>query len=152
MNRLTMGAVLGGATVFFFDPQQGEGRRRRVQSFWRENRDTAVEIGGGVSQAAGSIRPLVRRVKGGLERGDWADNGGSSWMPKVTKGFILAAALGGAVAYFLHPQDGLVRRQRVLSFLGEQQDAVKAGFGSVQKAVKTDEAKAVEYVGTNGRR
>jgi hypothetical protein len=69
MDRITIGAPLGGAAIYFLDSQRGEDRRRRVQSFWRENRDTAFEVGGGLSQAAESVRPLVRRVKRGLGEG-----------------------------------------------------------------------------------
>jgi hypothetical protein len=136
MNRFTIGAALGGAAVYFFDPLQGEDRRRRVQSLWRENRDTAVQVGGGVSQAAESMRPLVRRVKRGLEQGDWAQDAGASWVPAVT-GVAVATAFGGALIYFLDPQNGLVRRKRVLTFLGEEQDTLKEGFRSVQKAAGT---------------
>jgi hypothetical protein len=70
MDRITIGAALGGAAVYFLDPQRGEDRRRRVQSFWRENRDTTFEVGDEVSQAAESMRPLVRRMKRGFGRGD----------------------------------------------------------------------------------
>ena len=128
MSRFTIGAALGGAAVFFFDPLQGKDRRRRVQSLWRENRDTALEVGGGVSQAAESMRPLVRRMKRRLEQGDWAEDAGASWVPAVT-GMVVATAFGGALVYFLDPQNGLVfldpqnglvRRQRVLTFLGEE--------------------------------
>jgi hypothetical protein len=160
MSRFTIGAALGGAAVYFFDPLQGEDRRRRVQSLWRENRDTALEVGGGLSQAAESMRPLVRRVKRGLEQGDWAEDAGASWVPAVT-GIVVATAFGGALVYFLDPQNGLVRRQRILTFLGEEQGAFKEGFRSVQKAAGTvkqrakhgvDEvSKAVEEVRVKGR-
>lgn len=132
MNRVTIGAALGGAAVYFFDPQRGEDRRRRVQSLWRENRDTALEVERGVSQSAESMRPLVRRMKHGLERGDWAEGRGPNWVPGVT-GIIIAAALGGALVYFLDPENGLVRRQRVLSFLGEQQGALRRAFVATRK-------------------
>ncbi len=161
MSRLTIGAALGGAAVYFFDPQQGENRRRQVQALWRENRGPALAVGGGASQAAESMRPLVRRVKRGIERGDWAEDGGRNWMPGLTTGVVIAAALGGALVYFLDPQNGLVRRQRVLSFMGERQGAVKARLGSAQKAASTvkprakqavDEAsEAVVDVGAKGR-
>lgn len=114
MDRITIGAALGGAAVYFLDPQRGEDRRRRVQSFWRENRDTAFEVGGGVSQAAESVRPLVRRVKRGFGRGDWTEGGGPNWVPGVTA-IIIAAALGSALMYFLDPENGPGRRQRLLS-------------------------------------
>jgi hypothetical protein len=57
MDRITIGAALGGAAVYFLDPQRGEDRRRRVQSFWRENRDTTFEVGDEVSQAAECLDP-----------------------------------------------------------------------------------------------
>lgn len=114
MNRITIGAALGGAAVYFLDPQRGEDRRERLQSFWRENRDTAFEVGGGVSQAAESVRPLVRRVKRGFGRGPWTEGGRPNWVPRVTV-IVIAAALGGALMYFLDPENGPGRRQRVLS-------------------------------------
>jgi hypothetical protein len=114
MDRITIGAALGGAAVYFLDPQRREDRRRRVQSFWRKNRDTALEVGGGVSQAAESVRPLVRRVKRGFGRGDWTEGGRPNWVPGVTA-IVIAAALGSAVMYFLDPENGPRRRQRVLS-------------------------------------
>ena len=114
MDRITIGAALGGAAVYFLDPQRGEDRRRRVQSFWRENRDTAFEVEGGVSEAAESVRPLVRRVKRGFGRGDWTERGRPNWVPGVTA-TIIAAALGSALMYFLDPENGPGRRQRLLS-------------------------------------
>jgi len=127
MDRITIGAALGGASVYFLDPQRGEDRRRRVQSLWRENRDTAFEVGGEVSQAAESMRPLVRRVKRGFGRGDWSEGGRPNWVPGVTA-IIIAAALGSALMYFLDPENGPGRRQRVLSVnLRAKQAANEAG-------------------------
>jgi hypothetical protein len=138
MDRITIGAALGGAAVYFLDPQRGEDRRRRVQSFWRENRDTAFDVGGGVSQAVDSVQPLVRRVKRGFGRGDWTEGGGPNWVPGVT-GIIIAAALGGALMYFLDPENGPRRRQRVLSVKLRAKDAAN------------EASKAVEEVGVPGR-
>src|SRR5450759_5709404 len=114
MDRITIGAALGGEAVYFLDPQRGEDLRRRVQSFWRENRDTAFEVGGGVSQAAESVRPIVRRVKRGFGRGDWTEGGRPNWVPGVTA-IILAAALGCDLLYFLDPEPEPARRKRVVS-------------------------------------
>jgi|SRR5450759_542470 hypothetical protein len=134
MDRITIGAALGGAAVYFLDPQRGEDRRRRVQSFWRENRDTAFEVGGGVSQAAESVRPLVRRVKRGFGRGDWTHGGRPNWVPGVTA-IIIAAALGSALMYFLDPENGPGRRQRVLSVKLRARHAAKEA-GEVGVAVR----------------
>jgi hypothetical protein len=138
MDRITIGAALGGAAVYFLDPQRGEDRRRRVQSFWRENRDTAFEVGGGVAQAAESVRPLVRRVKRGFGRGEWTERSSPNWAPRVTA-IIIAAAFGSALMYFLDPENGPRRRQRVLSVKLRAKDAANRG------------SEAVEEVGVTGR-
>jgi hypothetical protein len=72
----------------------------------------------------------------GLEQGDWAEDAGATWVPAAT-GIAVATAFGGAVVYFLDPQNGLVRRQRVLTFLGGEQGALKGGLRNVQKAAGT---------------
>jgi gas vesicle protein len=135
MSRFQIGVVLGSAAVYFFDPQQGEDRRRRVQSFWRENRDTAREVGGGVSKAAESMRPLARRMRSGLQQRNWTEDARASWAPAVT-GIAVATAFSAALAYFLDQKSGLVRRQRILTFLAGKQDAFEGGFRSVQGAAK----------------
>ncbi|HSP10159.1 MAG TPA: hypothetical protein VLU92_11245 [Candidatus Dormibacteraeota bacterium] len=145
MKRMTIGAALGGAAMYLLDPQQGEDRRRRMQSLWQDNRDTALEVGNGVSQAAESMGPLVRRMKRGLERGDWAEDDGPKWVPVVT-GVVVATALGGALVYFLDSENGPRRRQRVVSFFEEQQRALKGRFRSVQKAANTVRPRAKRTV------
>lgn len=136
MGRFTIGAALGGAAVYFFDPLQGEDRRRRVQSLWRENRDTAHQVGAGVTQVADSMRPLVRHVKRGLEQRDWADDAAASWVPALTSIFV-ASALGGALVYVLDPQNGPDRRKRILMFLGDKQGVLKQRIRNAQNVAKT---------------
>ena len=131
MKRLTIGAALGGAAVYFLDPQSGERRRRQVQSLWRENRDTVVQAGEGVTRAAVSVPPLVRRVRRGLESGDWAEERSPGWGPRIA-GLIGAVALGGAVMYFLDAEQGGARRGRILAFMHEQRGAFNDGFRDVQ--------------------
>jgi hypothetical protein len=153
MSRFKIGVALGSAAVYFLDPQQGEDRRRRVQSLWRENRGTAQEVGGGVSKAAESMRPLVRRMKRGLEQRDWAEDAGANWVPVAT-GIAVATAVGGALVYFLDPQNGLGRRLRFRTFVAGRQDAVNEGFRTVQKAAKHgvgEVAEAVENLRSIGR-
>jgi hypothetical protein len=96
------------------------------------------EVGGGVSQAAESVQPLVRRVERGFGRGDWTEGGCPNWVPAVT-GIIIAAALGGALMYFLDPENGPRRRQRVLSVKLRAKDAANKA------------SEAVEEVGVTGR-
>src|SRR5579859_8256045 len=160
MSRFTIGAALGGAAVYFFDPLQGEDRRRRVQSLWRENRDTANQVGAGVSHAAESMRPLVRRMKRGLERRDWAEDAAASWALALT-GIFVASAVGGSLVYFLDAQNGPVRRKRIFTFLGEKQSALKQRIRNVQNVVETarprmksavaDVSKSAEAVMARGR-
>jgi len=160
MSRFSIGVALGGAAVYFFDPLQGEDRRRRVQSLWRENRDTANQVGAGVSQAAESMRPLVRRMKRGLEQRDWADDAAASWVPALT-GVFVASAVGGSLVYFLDPQNGPVRRKRILTFLGDKQSAIKQRIRHVHDAAETvrprmknavaDASKTAEAIMARGR-
>jgi hypothetical protein len=153
MSRFKIGVALGSAAVYFFDPQQGEDRRRRLQSLWRENRGTAREVGGGVSRAAESMRPLVRRMKRRVESGDWAEDAGANWAPAVT-GIAVAAAIGGALVYFLDAQDGLGRRQRILTFLAGKKHTFDDGFRTVRKGAKDavgEVSEAAEYVRAMGR-
>ena len=135
MSRFKIGVVLGSAAAYFFDPQQGDDRRRRVQSLWRENRDSAREVGGGVSKAAESMRPFARRIRRGLQQRNWAEDAGANWAPAVT-GIAVATAFGATLVYFLDQKSGLVRRQRVLTFLARTQDAFETGFRSVEKTAK----------------
>jgi gas vesicle protein len=140
MNRLTMGAVLGGVAVYLFDPELGEERRERLSSLWRENRGSAVQAGRAVSQAAESARPFARRMTNAVARGDWAeafDRGrpGVS-LPKL----IGAAAIGGSLVYFLNPFRGSERRQRLLSAWQEKRhstlEAVRQAARQTATAVK----------------
>ena len=115
-----MGAALGGLAVYLFDPESGEERRERLLSLWRENRDSAVQAGRVVSQAAESARPLARRMTKAVGRGDMTkalDRGRPAVsLPKL----IGAAAIGGTLVYFLDPVKGSERRQRLLSALQEK--------------------------------
>lgn len=132
MKRLAIGAALGGAAVYFLDPQNGERRRRQVQSLWSDNRDTVMQAGEGVTRAAVSVPPLVRRVRRGLETGDWTEERSPRWGLRFT-GLIGVAAIGGAAMYFLDPEQGAARRRRILSFLDEQRGAFNDGFRDVQE-------------------
>ncbi|HZQ49191.1 MAG TPA: YtxH domain-containing protein [Candidatus Dormibacteraeota bacterium] len=136
MSRFTIGVALGGAAVYFFDPLQGEDRRRRMQSLWRENHETANQVGAGVSRAADSMRPLVRRMKRGLEQRNWADDAATSWGPALT-GVLVASAVGGSLVYLLDPQNGPARRKRIVTFVGEKRSGLRQQIRNVQDAAET---------------
>jgi hypothetical protein len=48
-------------------------------------------------------------------------------------GIIIAAALGGALVYFLDPENGPRRRQRVLSMKLRARDAANETSGAVEE-------------------
>ena len=37
--RMLMGAAIGGALVYFLDPQNGARRRQQVRDWWEQNRE-----------------------------------------------------------------------------------------------------------------
>jgi gas vesicle protein len=141
VNRLTVGAALGGLAVYLFDPELGEERRERVLSLWQENRASAVQAGRAVSQAAESARPLARRMTKAVGRGDWAeafDRGRPAIsLPKL----IGAAAIAGTLVYLLDPVKGSERRQRLLSAWQEKRhstlEAARQAARQAAKAVTT---------------
>jgi hypothetical protein len=114
MNRLAIGAALGGLAVYLYDPELGENRRGRLSSFWQENRNGALQAGRTASETIDSARPLARRITKAIGRG--------SWPPAIDRGrptaslarLIGAAALGGALVYFMDPVKGSARRLQAL--------------------------------------
>ena len=137
MNRLTVGAVLGGVTVFLFDPELGEERRERLLSVWRVNRDSASHAGRAAFQAVETARPLARRMTKVVGRRDWAEAFGrrrpAVSLPKI----IGAAAIGGALVYFLDPVKGPDRRQRLLSAWQEKRHStLEAGRQAARQAAE----------------
>ncbi len=150
MNRLTMGAVLGGLAVYLFDPEVGEERRARLSSLWRENRGSVVQAGRAASQAAESARPLARRMTNAVSRGDWAeafDRG----RPAVTLTKLIgAAAIGATLVYFLDPVKGSERRQRLLSAWQERRrstlETIRQAARQTAKAVKPDAGRVSDQV------
>ena len=145
MKRLAVGVALGGLAAYFYDPKQGADRRDRIYSLWQENRDTAVQAGQTASRALESARPVARRVTQAVARGDWAQmferRRPSSSVPKL----IGAAAVGGALMYFLDPVRGSERRR----------SAVQAGrraFGKIAEVAKTVPGDEGEASGDSGNR
>ena len=115
MKRLAVGVALGGFAAYLFDPKLGADRRERLYSLWQDNRDNAVQVGQTASRALESARPVARRVTKAVGRGDWAQmferRRPSSNLPKL----ISAAAVGGALMFFLDPVRGSDRRRSALA-------------------------------------
>ena len=114
MKRLAVGAALGGLAAYLFDPKLGAERRERLYSLWQDNRDTAVEAGQKASRAFESARPVAQRVTKAVGAGDWAklfeQRRRSTSVPKL----IGAAAIGGALMYFMDPVRGPERRRTAI--------------------------------------
>jgi len=106
---------LGGFAAYLFDPKLGAERRERIVALWQDNRDTAVQAGQTASRAFESARPVARRVTKAVGLGDWAQvfepRRRSSSIPKL----IGAAAVGGALMYFLDPVRGPERRRSMIA-------------------------------------
>jgi hypothetical protein len=114
MKRLAVGAALGGFAAYLFDPKLGAERRERLISVWQDNRDTALQAGQTASRAFESARPVAERVTKAVSAGDWAklfeQRRRSATLPKL----LGAAAVGGALVYFLDPVRGPERRRTTL--------------------------------------
>ncbi|HEY8798568.1 MAG TPA: YtxH domain-containing protein [Candidatus Dormibacteraeota bacterium] len=112
---MAVGAALGGFAAYLFDPKLGAERRERIVALWQDNRDTAVQAGQTASRAFESARPVARRVTKAVGLGDWAQvfepRRRSSSIPKL----IGAAAVGGALMYFLDPVRGPERRRSMIA-------------------------------------
>jgi len=50
---MLMGAVIGGALVYFLDPQNGPRRRQQVRDWWEQNRDPVMDT---ASSAASTVQ------------------------------------------------------------------------------------------------
>ena len=110
MKRLALGAALGGLAVYLYDPELGENRRGRLNSLWRENRNSALQAGRTASETIDSARPLASRISKAI--------GSRGWPVVIERGrratslstLLGAAALGGAAVYFMDPVKGSARR------------------------------------------
>jgi hypothetical protein len=115
MNRLAIGAALGGLAVYLYDPELGGRRRDRLSSIWQENRDTALQAGRAASDTIESARPFARRVSSAIGRTDWANALERPRRAATLPRLIGAAALGGVAVYFMDPTKGSQRRMSALA-------------------------------------
>jgi hypothetical protein len=51
--RMLMGVVIGGALVYFLDPQNGARRRQQVRDWWEQNREPVIDR---ASSAASTVQ------------------------------------------------------------------------------------------------
>jgi hypothetical protein len=51
-SRLLLGALLGGAAVYFFDPVNGPERRARLRARWEQNREPILNTANQVATTA----------------------------------------------------------------------------------------------------
>jgi hypothetical protein len=114
MKRIALGAALGGLAVYLYDPELGENRRGRVSSLWQENRNSALQAGRTASETIDSARPLARRITKAIGRGRWPVVIERGRRATTLPGLIGAAAVGGAVVYFMDPVKGSARRMSAL--------------------------------------
>jgi hypothetical protein len=114
MKRIALGAALGGLAVYLYDPELGEDRRGRLSSLWRENRNTVLKAGRTASETIDSARPLARRITKAVGRGSWPVVIERGRRATTLPGLIGAAAIGGALVYFLDPVKGSARRVSAL--------------------------------------
>lgn len=138
MNRLAMGALLGGVVVYLYDPELGEQRRQRLFSLWRENRESAVHVGRSASQAAESAGPLARRMTEAVGRGDWAAAFNRPRRAARLTALIGGAVIGGVLVYFLDSSKGSEGRQWLLAALQEKQHStLGVGRQAVRQTART---------------
>ena len=114
MKRIALGAALGGLAVYLYDPELGENRRGRLSSLWRENRNSALQAGRTASETIDSALPLARRITKAIGRGTWPVVIERGRRSMSLPGLIGAAAIGGAVVYFMDPVKGSARRMSAI--------------------------------------
>lgn len=140
MNRIAIGAALGGLAVYLYDPESGEDRRRRLFSVWREKRENALQAGRAAGEAVESARPLAGGVARMLGRRGWMKNLERGRPTASLRKLIGAAAIGGALVYLLDPAKGSERRQRLLSAWQEKVpsalEMARQGARQMAEAVK----------------
>ena len=61
--RMLMGAVIGGALVYFLDPERGATRRARLRSWWEQNREPMMDqAASAASTAQAKVNEASSRV------------------------------------------------------------------------------------------
>ena len=85
--RMLFGAVVGGALVYFLDPERGTQRRAQVRAWWEQNRqpvlntaasaastaqakveETSVRVGEKINQAGGMVNEKLSDLQSKVRR------------------------------------------------------------------------------------
>lgn len=149
VNRLAIGAALGGLAVYLYDPERGEKRRENLLSLWRDNKESALQAGRAAGEAVDSARPLARRFTRAIDQGDWREafKQGRGWSAGGLLKVIGAATITGSLVYLLDPANGSKRRQRLLfAWQGRGESALKAARQGARKAADAVRSRA-DHVG-----
>jgi hypothetical protein len=137
LKRIAFGAALGGLAVYFYDPELGESRRERLSSLWHENRGGVLRAGRAASETIDSARPLARSIGRGILPM------ANRVRPAATlRRLVGAAAVGGAVVYFMDSARGSARRLRVV---GTGRKAARE-IGSMVSSIADQGANAAERI------
>jgi hypothetical protein len=67
MRKLLLGAIIGGALVYFFDGDNGGQRRRQAAGLWQARKDTVLDAArttaGAVSAVSHEVGDLVAEIR-----------------------------------------------------------------------------------------
>jgi gas vesicle protein len=78
MRKLLLGAIIGGALVYFMDPEQGSARRARFTGRWADQKDSVLEVarqaGSAVGTASQGVTELVGQAKAASSNGAEGDS------------------------------------------------------------------------------
>jgi gas vesicle protein len=110
-----MGAALGAVAAYLGDPKLGAQRRERLLSLWQDNRETAVQAGQTAKGAFDSARPVAKRMTQAIGSRDLAKLLARRRSSVTVPRLLGAAAVGGALMYFLDPVRGAERRRSMLA-------------------------------------
>lgn len=121
-----LGMVAGAVTAFFFDPQNGDVRRQRLQELWEDNRGLAEGAGQTATAAARRAKPALERAGRELTRS--SRSGWQAPSSGVLTGILMGAAATGAALYLFDPADGSRRREKLVALVTDKwQEAAETG-------------------------
>jgi hypothetical protein len=63
MGRFVYGALVGGAAVYLLDPENGAERRRRLTSWWSQNRGHVTRAGEVTARRIEDLKPAAEQAK-----------------------------------------------------------------------------------------